>query len=185
MIARPGGVRPADRRALLAAALALPIAGLAGATFIGELQPWTGKPAAPRIDLLRPDGAPFDWDALRGTVVLVNFWATWCEPCVAEMPALQRLRGQLAPQGFEVLGVNIREGAARIEPFVRKVGIGFPIVRDTDGAVTRAWGVGVFPTSFIVDRGGAIRYALVGESEWTTPEVLSRIRPLLGSAPSR
>jgi len=165
--------------------LALPGAVLASAAGPGELQPWKGKTAAPRIDLLHPDGSRFDWDALRGKVVLVNFWATWCEPCVAEMPALQRLREQLGPEGFEVLGVNIREGPARIEPFVRKVGIRFPIVRDTDGAVTKAWGVGVYPTSFIVDRGGLIRYVLVGESEWTTPAVLSRIRPLLGSALSR
>ncbi len=151
----------------------------------GELKRWTGRRDAPRVDLLHTDGTPFDWDALRGTVVLVNFWATWCEPCVAEMPALQRLRDQLGPQGFEVLGVNLREGAARIEPFVQKTGIRFPIVRDTDGAVAKAWGVGVYPTSYIVDRAGAIRYVLVGESEWTTPAILSRIRPLLGSAPGR
>jgi len=175
----------AGRRALLAAALALPLAGLTRAAEPGELQPWTGKTDAPRIDLLHPDGTRFDWDALRGKVVLVNFWATWCQPCVAEMPALQRLREQLGPEGFEVLGVNIREGPARIEPFVRKIGIRFPIVRDTDGAVTKAWGVGVYPTSFIVDRTGLIRYVLVGESEWTTPAVLSRIRPLLGPAPGR
>lgn len=183
------GRQPCEvRRRAVVAAWALLAAGPAALPRLasaGELQPWTGRGTAPRIDLLRPDGTRFDWDALRGTVVLVNFWATWCEPCVAEMPALQRLRELLGPQGFEVLGVNLREGAARIDPFVQKTGIRFPIVRDTDGAVAKAWGVGVYPTSFIVDREGLIRYMLVGESEWTTPAVLSRIRPLLGSAPGR
>ena len=75
----------------------------------------------------------------------MNFWATWCEPCVAEMPALQALRDALAPNGFEVLGVNFQEGPTRIDAFVRKAGISFPVVRDTDGAVVRAGNARVFP----------------------------------------
>jgi thiol-disulfide isomerase/thioredoxin len=169
-------------RQLLAATA---VGAFCGSLAAGELEPWKGASAAPQIELLRTDGLPLSLAQLRGKVVLVNFWATWCEPCVTEMPSLQRLRDQLGPEGFEVLGVNIREGPARIDPFVQKLGISFPIVRDTDGAVTKAWGVGVYPTSFIVDRAGAIRYRLVGESEWTTQAVLSRIRPLLGPAPRR
>ena len=110
--------------------------------------------------------------------MLVNFWATWCEPCVAEMPSLQRLREQFAP-GLEVLGVNYQEGPARIQAFVRKVGITFPIVRDTDGAVAKTWAARVFPSTFVVDRDGRIRSTLVGVADWTSPGLVSTIRALL------
>ena len=119
---------------------------------------------------------------LRGKVVLVNFWATWCEPCVAEMPALQRLRDRLVP-GLEVLGVNFREGPARIKPFIEKSGISFPIVRDTDGAVTKAWGVRMYPTSYLVDRAGGVNpsYRRRRMDKRGTGQ---QIEKLLGSAPS-
>jgi len=166
------------RRNLLIAALAsasLPAAhAVDRATFI----PWA-RAETPALDLLRPNGEPLSLASLRGKVVLVNFWATWCEPCVAEMPSLQALRDELAWRDFEVLGVNYQEGPARIESFVRRTGIDFPIVRDTDGAAARAWNARVFPSSFLVDRSGRIRYALVGEADWTSPKLLSTIDELL------
>jgi thiol-disulfide isomerase/thioredoxin len=109
--------------------------------------------------LLHPDGAPFSLSQLRGKVVLVNFWATWCEPCLAEMPSLQSLRNLLGSERFEVLGVNYQEGPARIEAFTRTSGVTFPLVRDTDGSVARAWGARVFPSSFIVDRDGGNEFS--------------------------
>jgi peroxiredoxin len=153
-----------------------PFVGALGAT---ELKRWTGEPQAPAIDLLRTDGTPLSLAELRGKVVLVNFWATWCEPCVTEMPALQRLRESLGRQGLEVLAVNYMEGPARIDAFVQKMGLGLPVVRDTDGSVAKAWGARIFPSSFVVDRSGRIRYVLTGEAEWTSPAVVSTIRELL------
>jgi peroxiredoxin len=147
----------------------------AGAT----LKPWSGAAEAPPIDLLRPDGTALAWRELRGKVLLVNFWATWCEPCTAEMPSLQRLREQLGGRGLEVLGVNFQEGPARIGAFVDKAGIRFPIVRDTDGAIARAWNARVFPSTYVVDREGRVRYVLVGEADWTSPALLSTIASLL------
>ena len=172
------------RRALIL--LALTGSGLLHASERdGALQPWSGAPQAPPIDLLQPDGTPFSLASLRGKVVLVNFWASWCEPCVAEMPSLQRLRDKLGTGSFEVLGVNYKEGPARIDTFVRTSGVGFPVVRDTDGAVARAWSASVFPSSFVVDRGGRVRYAMVGEADWTRPELVSTIRSLLGPPTER
>lgn len=144
----------------------------------GVLTEWTGSAAAPAIDLRTADGRRLSLSDLRDRVVLVNFWATWCEPCVTEMPALQRLRDRLSPQ-LEVLGVNYQEGPARINAFTDKAGITFPIVRDTDGAVARAWGARIFPASYLVDRAGRVRYVLVGASDWTSEAIVSRIRPLL------
>jgi thiol-disulfide isomerase/thioredoxin len=142
------------------------------------LTDWKGPPAAPAIELFTPDGAACTLASLRGRVVLVNFWATWCEPCVTEMPSLQRLRDQFAPR-FEVLGVNYQEGPARIKGFIDKSGITFPIVRDTDGAVAKAWGARIFPASYVVDRTGNVKHVLIGGADWTSPALVSTIQRLL------
>ena len=164
------------RRTLLLAAALAAIGGPARA--MGVMTDWKGPPAAPPIDLYTPGGDPFTLASLLGKVVLVNFWATWCEPCVTEMPSLQRVRDQLAPR-FEVLGVNYQEGPARIKAFIDKSGITFPVVRDTDGAVAKAWGARIFPASYLVDRAGRVKHVLIGGADWTGPELVSTIRALL------
>ncbi len=110
--------------------------------------------------------------------MLVNFWATWCAPCVAEMPALQRLRERLAPRRVEVVAVNFQENAARIAPFVERLGLTFPVVRDHDGTLRTAWNVTVFPTTFVVGPDGRIAWVATGEVDWDDPRVESRIRRL-------
>jgi len=172
----------ATRRWLLAT---VAVAAIVSPLSAGELKRWTGEPRAPAIDLLRTDGTPLSLAELRGKVVLVNFWATWCAPCVTEMPALQQLRDALGPQGLEVLAVNFQEGPARIDAFVQKLGLSLPVVRDTDGSVAKAWNARIFPASYVVDRSGRIRYGLIGGADWTSPELLSAIRELLGPQPSR
>jgi thiol-disulfide isomerase/thioredoxin len=167
--------RPQSGRALLAALL---FTGLAAQASAGELQRWSGSPAAPPIDLLRVDGTPLRLAELRGKIVLVTFWATWCEPCVTELPSLQKLRDRLGER-FEVLAVNYKEGPARIEPYVQELALTFPVVRDTDGAVANAWGARIFPSSYVVDRDGSIRYVLTGGADWTDPKLLNTIRALL------
>jgi len=164
-----------DRRTLLAAALAVSAAPPRASAVLTE---WKGPPAAPPIELFTPDGAPLTLASLRDKVVLVNFWATWCEPCVAEMPALQRLRDELAPR-LEVLGVNFQEGAARIKAYTDKAAITFPIVRDTDGAVAKAYGARIFPASFVVDRAGNVKHVLIGAADWASPQLVGTIRSLL------
>jgi len=161
------------------------LAVVAPALSASELKRWTGEPRAPAIDLLRTDGTPLSLADLRGKVVLVNFWATWCEPCVTEMPSLQRLRDTLGPQGLEVLAVNYMEGPARIDAFVQKMGLSLPVVRDTDGSVAKAWNARIFPASYVVDRNRHIRYVLLGGADWTSPELLSTIRELLGPQRTR
>jgi thiol-disulfide isomerase/thioredoxin len=166
------------RRALLAAAACTAFARAARAAPEPKVTAFDPPVAAPPLELLRSDGTPLGLGDLAGRVVLVNFWATWCEPCVAEMPALEALRTQLAPR-FEVLGVNFKEGPARIDAFVAKTGVRFPIVRDTDGAVAAAWQARVFPSSFLVRRDGRIALKVVGEADWTSAAWLRRIRALL------
>ena len=165
-----------DRRSVLVAgALAAMAAKVHGSAVLAD---WKGPPAAPPIELFTADGSAFSFASLRGKVVLVNFWATWCEPCVTEMPSLQALRDRLAPH-LEVLGVIYQEGPGRIKAFVQKQGLSFPIVRDTDGAVAKAWGARIFPASYVVDRAGNVRHVLVGGADWTSAPLLSTIHALL------
>ena len=168
-----------SRRALLAGfgSVALGLAQAARAQ--PALQPWSGPPDAPPFELRTLDGQPLALADLRGKVVLVNFWATWCEPCVEEMPSLQRLRDRLGAARCEVLAVNYQEGEPRIRTLLQKVPLDFPIVRDTDGGVARAWKVRIFPTTFVVDAEQAVRFLLTGSLDWTEPVVERRIRALL------
>jgi peroxiredoxin len=170
-------------RALLALLLAAACA--APALAAGRLVAGTNEPAPP-LSLRDLDGNEVRLEAFRGRTVVVNFWATWCAPCVAEMPSLARLRAALAPAGVEVLAVNLQENAARIRPFAERLGLQFPIVRDHDGSVTRAWGARVFPTTYVVGPDQRIALVAVGDIEWDAPDVLSRVREVArrpGAAP--
>jgi cytochrome c biogenesis protein CcmG, thiol:disulfide interchange protein DsbE len=157
--------------ALAAAALALS----AGAA--EPLRPWAGG-ATPALVLKTPAGDVVDLAKLRGKVVLVNFWATWCAPCVEEMPALARLRARLAPRGFEVIAVNQGEMAARVNAFAERTGLDLPVLLDREKEVARAWKVRALPTTFVVDAKGRIR--LHAEGELDTGDALeAAIAPLL------
>lgn len=141
------------------------------------LQPWRGGPTpALRLDTL--GGQPLSLDDFRGRTVIVNFWATWCQPCVAEMPALERLRKRLAADGLEVIAVNYAENAGRIRPFVERYGLTFPVVRDHDGTARSAWHVDLFPTSFVVGPDQRVVWRAAGEIDWDDPRVEAQIRTL-------
>ena len=171
-----------SRRALIASTV---LGAFVPRLSAAELKRWKDKPVAPAINLMMLDGAALSLQQLRGKVVLVNFWATWCEPCITEMPSLQRLHNQLHADGFEVLAVNYQEGAARIKSFIDKMNFTLPVVRDTDGGVARAWGARVFPANYLIDRAGNIRYWMSGAADWTSPALLSTIRALLTSTAQR
>ena len=165
----------ASRRGLVLSLGVVVALGAAIAHGAEPLRPWSGGPA-PSLVLLALDESEVTLASFRGRTVIVNFWATWCGPCVAEMPALQRTREKLSPEGVEVIAVNLRESAARIAPFVEQWGLSFPVVRDSDGAASRAWGVNVFPTSFVVGPDGRIAWFVRGEVDWDSAQVVSQIR---------
>jgi len=144
------------------------------------LQPYRGDPNPPPIDLADLDGTPRRLADLRGKVVLVNFWASWCPPCVHEMPSMQRLRDHLRGRPFEILAVNMGENDREVRDFLAsKVRVNFPIALDRNGSVLRAWKVFVFPTSYVIDANGRIRLGAFGELDWDAPEVMEQIRNLL------
>lgn len=120
---------------------------------------------APDFALQTADGQTVRLRDLRGKVVLLNFWATWCPPCKAEMPDLDALHREYgASQGFVVLGVNMEEGAEAVAAFAAERKITFPLLLDSDGQVSgRLFAVRSLPTSLIIDREGFIRDAWTGQ----------------------
>jgi thiol-disulfide isomerase/thioredoxin len=159
---------------------ALPLLGLLCLTVAqaaGSLQPGSGAPGPP-LRLKTIAGDELQLDDYQGRTVIVNFWATWCAPCVAEMPSLQRLRDRLGPERVEVVAVNYQENVGRIKPFVDRLGITFPVVRDHDGSAREAWKVNVFPASFVIGPDRRIAWMAVGEIDWDDSRVESQVRNL-------
>ena len=124
------------------------------------------------------DGAPISLAALRGRVVWVDFWASWCPPCRAETPVLRDLYARHRADGLEVVGVSVQESSADdIRRYVDAYGIAYPIVADLTGSIFRAWRVYGLPTQFILDRDGMIRAVVQGPVDAATAESL--VAPLL------
>src|SRR5260370_20718029 len=115
-----------------------------------------GAPA-PQIALQVVGGGTSDLIAERGKVVLVNFWATWCEPCKAEMPALQQLADELRGKSFVLYSVDLQEDAPQVEAFQRQYGLNLYAVLDDNGEVTRAYCVRALPATFLIDQQGLVR----------------------------
>ncbi len=129
------------------------------------------------------DGAASGPAAFAGRGMVINLWATWCPPCVAEMPALDRLAGLVAPHGIVVLPLSSdRGGRAQVAPFYERTQLrNLGIWLDPRGAVGRALGVRGLPTTIIVDRGGRERARLEGAAVWDSPRLVAAVRRLVGA----
>jgi thiol-disulfide isomerase/thioredoxin len=166
---------------LLACALLLTFSVAAPAQV---LKPWSGG-ATPALELADLDGAVHRLADYRGKTVLVNFWATWCEPCRAEMPSIERLRRAMEGKPFAVLAVNVGEGGRVARDFAEKLPITFTVLLDRDGSVTRAWRARVLPASYVIGPDGAIRYSYFGDLDWSSDAVRARIEGLMRKEPQR
>jgi len=150
----------------------------------GELEPVTGAPAAEALGLKDLGGRVHQLDDYIGQVVLVNFWATWCPPCVAEMPSLQRLYTAFSGEPFALLAVSMGEGERKIRHFKTTAGIDFPLLLDPASDLSQRWGVDFLPTSYLVDAKGRVRYTAYGEVAWDDDAVRATLRELLEEAGS-
>jgi len=136
------------------------------------------RPLAPEFDLPGSNGERIRLSDYRGSPLIVNFWATWCPPCRAEMPSMQRAWEQIRDEDIALLAINVGESVEEIERFLDHVPVGFPLPMDADSRVVQAWPVRGLPTTFVVDPDGRLAYKAAGERQWDDPALLDLVRDL-------
>lgn len=134
---------------------------------------------APDFTLKSSGGENLKLSELRGQVVLINFWASWCGPCRKEMPLLDQLYQQYKPLGFTILGVNVEEDPAQARTLLGKIPVSFPILFDATNAVSKQYNVVAMPTTVIVDRNGNMRYLHKGYMPGYEDAYQQQVRALL------
>jgi thiol-disulfide isomerase/thioredoxin len=143
-----------------------------------DLRRWTGG-ATPALELADLDGVKRSLADYRGQAVLVNFWATWCEPCREEMPSIERLRKSLEGKRFSVIAVNVGEGPAAARDFAAKVPLGATFLMDRDIKTSRAWGARVLPATFLIAPDGTVRYSHFGALDWARSDIQAIIAKMI------
>ena len=123
-------------------------------------------PAKPAFVLQDLHGRPIALNSFKGRTVLVHFFATWCEPCREELPALNRLVARSDPSHLRVVSISVAEVDARVRNFVEKIPVGFPVLLDRDRSIAKLWGVSSLPTTFILDRHLRPRLSVERDYDW-------------------
>lgn len=144
-----------------------------------DVRPWPARQPAPALVGTDLSGQVWRLTDLRGQAVLLNFWASWCEPCRTEMPALQALAQRHGPNQLRVLAVNFKESAPKVAQFVRATALTLPVVLDPAGELARRWGVTVFPTTVLIAADGRVHHSVRGEVDWIGPMAEAWLAPLL------
>lgn len=162
---------------------------LLGATAIGVALaagvPWFGR-RGPELapDFAVPDlaGQAVRLSALRGKVVVVNLWTTWCPPCREEMPSMERLYQRLRDRDFTLLAVSQDEdGKSVVEAFVREMKVSFPVLVDPEHQVGDRYGVWGYPETFVIDRAGRIVERVIGPRDWASPQSILALETLIAA----
>jgi len=143
--------------------LLIPLLLSACGSFAAPLPPLDGTRPVPPISLPTPDGDMISLDDFPGQVVFVNFWGTYCPPCVAELPDLQEVYDELKDEGFVIIGLNAEEKPEKVKTFVRENGITFPIVISDDATVNAIFGLKHMPTTWFIDKNGILRGKIEGQ----------------------
>jgi peroxiredoxin len=115
-------------------------------------------------------------------VVVLNFWATWCPPCVQEAPSLERFAEQMRLRSVAVIGVSVDEDGAALQTFVAQQHLSFPILRDPNQSVANRYGTFQFPETYIIDQNGKVAEKLIGAVDWQDPRLVSFVQELVGKA---
>ncbi len=180
----PSSCQTSRRQVLGLSLAALAAAAVPGAARAGYMvRAWPEGKAVPALGLIDLDGKTWNLAALKGQPVMLNFWASWCEPCRAEMPSLELLATRHERAGLVVLAVNYQEAVPVIKRFLDVRPFSLPILLDRDGAAAAAWTPRVFPTTVLIDRLGTPRHSVHGDLDWMGPAARELIEPLLHSKP--
>lgn len=139
----------------------------------------SGYPA-PSFRLTDLSGRPYHLGELRGKIVFLNVWATWCPPCRQEMPSMETLYRRFAGEDFVMLAVSEdAQGAQAVAPFVRQLSLTFPVLLDPDGIIPRKYGVTGYPETFVIDRTGRVIKHVIGPEDWSSEQVYTYFRRLI------
>jgi peroxiredoxin len=135
---------------------------------------------APEFRLSGLDGKQTGLSDYRGKVVMVHFWATWCPPCVEELPTLDRMYRSLSGKGFELLAVSVDEGGEKtVASFMQRNRLTLPVLLNPGGSVARSYGTFKFPETYLLDRSGIVRYKVIGPADWSLPATVKAIRDMI------
>jgi thiol-disulfide isomerase/thioredoxin len=149
-------------------------------TKLGEFVPSSQPYPAPAISFSDTTGHSIELSEMQGKLVIVNLWATWCEPCLREMPSLERLQSRLAGRIVVLAVSEDRGGNKTVEPFVAKLGLkSVKVYIDPKSDVGHAFGARGLPTSFLIDSEGKVLGRVEGAAEWDSPKILGVLEPLL------
>jgi peroxiredoxin len=159
---------------------------VAGAVFLGVRWPRHGPvavgEAAPDFTLPCLGRSPIALRDYRRQVVVLNFWATWCPPCVEETPSLERFSAELRKWRVAVIGVSVDQDQTRLEKFVAGYRLSFPIARDPEQALASRYGTSKFPETYILDRDGKVAEKVIGAIDWQDPRIIAFVEALAGSS---
>jgi len=144
------------------------------------MDPESGGPMAGDFVLASVSGDDYRLEDLRGQWVLVSFWATWCSPCLKEMPTMERLYQDMVGEGLEILAVHTGPGTHKVGEFLEQVPVSFPVLLDEDLSLG-GWEVMALPTAVLVDPTGRRVYRAVGPREWDTPAMKAFLRDLMAT----
>ncbi len=143
-----------------------------------KLKPFAGNPQPQAIKLADAHGKLFHLNEYSGKITVVNFWATWCPPCVEEIPSLNRLRAAMKDQPFELISVNYADTPKQIIDFMKKVNVEFPVLVDPAGKTAQSWNVIGFPSTFVIGKDGKIVYGVNAAIHWDSQEVIDTLKAL-------
>ncbi|WP_019140083.1 TlpA family protein disulfide reductase [Noviherbaspirillum massiliense] len=144
------------------------------------LRPWPDALPTPSLQLNDLEGRQWDLQDLRGKIVVLNFWATWCEPCVEELPLLNDWASSEAARGrLVILGVNVKESKPTIQRFLNTYRFRYPVLIDRTGEFFKKWTNGVIPTTVLIDRDGRARWRVVGELDPADPGFKQALEKML------
>jgi peroxiredoxin len=135
---------------------------------------------APEFRLQDRNGRFFSLSDFQGKVVMVHFWATWCPPCVEEMPFIAKLYPELSGNDFEMLAISVDEGGeSAVSTFMRQNNLQVPVLLNPDQSVAHLYGTYKYPETYIVDRYGIVRYKIIGPRNWLAPETVQMLKSLI------
>jgi len=139
-----------------------------------------GKPA-PDFVLQDASGKTWQLSSLKGKVVFVNFWATWCKPCRDEMPSMEALNQAMAGQPFQLLAIVFNDDLDMANSFARRLGVTFPVLANPAPELTEAYMITGVPETFLIDANGILRHRFIGPYNWDTPEMRNLVQELLNT----